>query len=208
MSIKVAIVEDDEGIREGLAAILGGSEGFRCVGAYRTAEEALSALPRLNPDVILMDINLPKMSGIECVQRLKESPSRTQVLMLTVYEDTTSIFDSLAAGASGYLLKRTAPAKLLEAIQEVHRGGSPMSADIARKVVDSFRRMGPSPLEEENLTKREQEILSCLAKGFKYQEIADQLFISIETVRSHLHRIYEKLHVRSRTEAVVKYLRK
>jgi DNA-binding NarL/FixJ family response regulator len=208
MPIRVSIVEDDDGIRESLAVIVAGSEGFRCVSRHRSAEDALRDLPAAKPDVVLMDINLPKMSGINCVRKLKELLPSTQTLMLTVYEDNDSIFDSLAAGASGYLLKRTPPARLLEAIDEVHKGGSPMTTSIARRVVQSFQTMGRSTREEENLTPREEEILSYLAKGYRYKEIADQLFISVETVRSHLHRVYEKLHVRSRTEAVVKFLRK
>src|ERR1041384_1175748 len=208
MPIRVSIVEDDDGIRESLAVIVAGSEGFRCICRHRSAEDALRDLPAAKPDVVLMDINLPKMSGINCVRKLKELLPSTQTLMLTVYEDNDSIFDSLAAGASGYLLKRTPPARLLEAIDEVHKGGSPMTTSIARRVVQSFQTMGRSTREEENLTPREEEILSYLAKGYRYKEIADQLFISVETVRSHLHRVYEKLHVRSRTEAVVKFLRK
>ncbi len=208
MPIKVSIVEDDDGIRESLAVIVAGSEGFRCVSKHRSAEDALRELPAAKPDVVLMDINLPKMSGISCVRKLKELLPSAQTLMLTVYEDNDSIFDSLAAGASGYLLKRTPPAKLLEAIDEVHKGGSPMTTSIARRVVQSFHKMGRSEREEENLTPREEEILSYLSKGYRYKEIADQLFISVETVRSHLHRVYEKLHVRSRTEAVVKFLKK
>ena len=208
MSIKVSIVEDDDGIRESLSVIINGSDGFRCVSKYPNAEDALRDLPRIKPDVVLMDINLPKMSGIHCVRKLKDVCPATQTIMLTVYEDSDSIFDSLSAGANGYLLKRTPPAKLLEAIDEVYRGGSPMTTSIARRVVQSFHQMGRSAREDENLTKREEEVLSYLAKGYRYKEIADQLFISVETVRSHLHRVYEKLHVRSRTEAVVKFLGK
>jgi DNA-binding NarL/FixJ family response regulator len=206
--IRVSIVEDDESIREGLRAIINGSQGFACVSAHASAEDAMAHLPDVQADVVLMDINLPKMSGIQCVRHLKQRQPSAHVLMLTVYEDGDSIFDSLAAGASGYLLKRTPPAKIIEAIQEVHAGGSPMSSGIARKVVQSFHRMGLSQQEGENLTKREEEILALLARGYRYKEIADELFISVETVRSHLHSVYEKLHVRSRTEAVVKYLKK
>lgn len=208
MSISVAIVEDDEGIRESLRILIDGAEGFDCSGAYSSAEEALENIPALKPSVVLMDINLPKMSGIECIILLKNEHPEIQFVMLTVYDDSERIFKSLRAGASGYLLKRTKPGKLLEALEEVHGGGSPMSAEIARKVVQSFQEMGPSQIETENLTKREEEILSLLSKGYKYKEIAESLFISKETVRSHLRNIYEKLHVRSRTEAVVKYLNK
>ena len=165
-------------------------------------------IPREKPDVVLMDINLPDLSGIECVRRLKAEYPDLQIMMLTMYEDSEQVFQALAAGASGYLVKRTPPGQLIEALKEVHQGGSPMSMQIARMVVDSFHHMGPARDETANLTPREEEILSHLAKGLRYKEIADTLFISVETVRSHLRRIYEKLHVRSRTEAVVKYLRK
>jgi DNA-binding NarL/FixJ family response regulator len=160
------------------------------------------------PDVLLMDINLPAMSGIDCVRKLKDIDPSLQVMMVTMYEDSQQVFKALEAGASGYIVKRTPPGKLLEAIREVHQGGSPMTMQIARMVVQSFHQLGNSLDDSSNLTKREQEILSYLAKGLRYKEIADALFISVETVRSHLRRIYEKLHVRSRTEAVLKYLHK
>jgi len=206
MSINVSIVEDDNEIRESLEILINGSEDFRCLNTFKNAESAVIHIPREKPDVVLMDINLPGASGIECVRKLKDLIPDLNVLMLTVYDDSKRIFDSLSAGAKGYLLKRTPPSKILEAIKEVHGGGSPMSSQIARMVVDSFRRMGISKDEKENLTKREEEILALLAKGYKYKEIGDILFIGVETVRSHLRHIYEKLHVRSRTEAVVKYL--
>ncbi len=208
MPIKVAIVEDNEKIREGLAALIDGSEGFQCTAAYETAEEALRHLPAYNPDVVLMDIQLPKMSGIECVARLKEQDGKMQVMMLTVYEDDDKVFKSIVAGATGYILKRTPPAELLEAIRDLHEGGSPMSDQIARKVVKAFQEMGKSSKETENLSEREMEILSYLAKGYQDKEIADHFFLSIKTVRTHLRNIYQKLHVRSRTEAVLIYLRK
>lgn len=208
MTINVAIVEDIDGIRDGLSTLINGSDGFRCVSAHRNAEAALASFTAVKPDVVLMDINLPQMSGIDCVRKLKLVSPTTQIIMHTVYEDSENIFESLQAGASGYLLKRTPPTKLLEAIVEVHAGGSPMSSTIARKVVQTFHRQGQSKSAQENLTAREEEILAELAKGFRYQEIADNLFINVETVRSHIHKIYEKLHVRSRTEAVVKYLRR
>ncbi|MBX2990379.1 MAG: response regulator transcription factor [Bacteroidetes bacterium] len=208
MTIKVAIVEDIDGIRDGLSTLINGSDGFRCVSAHPNAEAALASFSAVKPDVVLMDINLPNMSGIQCVRKLKAISPSTQIIMHTVYEDAENIFESLQAGASGYLLKRTPPAKLLEAIMEVHAGGSPMSSTIARKVVQTFHQQGRSKSEQENLTPREEEILAELAKGFRYKEIADNLFIGVETVRSHIHKIYEKLHVRSRTEAVVKYLQK
>lgn len=207
MPIKVAIVEDDARFRESLAVLINGADGFRCVGAYPNAETALRELPRAWPDVLLMDINLPKMSGIECVQRLKEANRALQVIMVTVYMDSEQIFKSLKAGASGYLIKKTSPAKLLEAIAEVHAGGSPMSNQIARRVVQFFQEVEPNAADEtRNLSKRELEILGYLAKGYQYKEIAETLCISFQTVCAHVRHIYEKLHVRSRTEAVVKFL--
>ena len=205
--ITVAIVEDDQGIRETLVRLLDGTPGFRCVGAFATGEEALQRLPKLNPAVVLVDINLPKMSGIDVVAALKAAETKIQFLVLTVYEDSAKIFQALAAGASGYLLKRVPPAKLLEAIREVREGGSPMSGSIARQVVQSFHRMGAAKKESDNLSPREQEILQLLTDGFLYKEIAEKLNIGRETVRTYIRRIYEKLHVRTRTEAVVKHLR-
>jgi DNA-binding NarL/FixJ family response regulator len=208
MDIKVAIVEDNEKIREGLAMLIDGSAGFHCSETYETAEEALRRLPKYHPDVVLMDIQLPRMSGIECVARLKEEQPDIQFMMLTAYDDDEKVFKSILAGATGYILKRTPPAELLEAIREVHEGGSPMSDQIARKVVQAFREMGKSSKETENLSDREMEILSYLAKGYHDKEIADKFFLSVKTVRTHLRNIYKKLHVRSRTEAVLKYLQK
>ena len=206
MSISVSIVEDSRGTRESLSELLKRSPGLRCVGAYANGEQALRELPGQIPDVVLMDINLPGMSGIECVARLKEKAPKTQVLMLTTYEEGDLIFESLRAGASGYLLKNMPPSELVHAVEQVHAGGSPMSMHIARKVVSHFQRIKRPSSEMEKLTKREQEILALLAKGFLYKEIADQLGISLSTVRAHLHTVYEKLHVQSRTEAVVKFL--
>jgi DNA-binding NarL/FixJ family response regulator len=208
MPIRVAIVEDNDKIREGLGVLIDGSDGFRSVASYRTAEDALQHLPAEKPDVVLMDIHLPKMSGIDCVARLKEHHPELQIMMLTVYEDDEQVFKSLLAGATGYILKRTPPTELLQAIQELHEGGSPMSDQIARKVVQAFQEMGKSSSETENLSDREMEILSYLAKGYHDKEIADQFFLSVKTVRTHLRNIYKKLHVRSRTEAVLKYLHK
>jgi DNA-binding NarL/FixJ family response regulator len=208
MTINVAIVEDIDDIREGLAALINGSEKFRCEAAYANAEAALEQLPELEPDVVLMDIGLPGMSGIECIQRLKAQYPQMQIMMLTIYEDDEKIFDSLKAGASGYILKKTPPAKLLESIQDLHNGGSPMSSQIARKVVQAFQQNHQPVPPAERLSKREQEILAYLAKGHLYKEIAVALHISVETVRTHLRNIYDKLHVRTRTEAVVKYLQK
>jgi len=206
--IRVVIVDDDTEVRDGIAFLINGTEGYRCVGSYGSAEEALERVPRLEVDVVLMDINMPRTSGIECVAKLKQERPALQIMMLTAFEDDEKIFQSLVAGASGYLLKKTPPAKLLDAIDELYHGGSPMSSQIARKVVETFQGGGGSSKETVGLTEREHEILSHLAKGYRYKEIADALFISVETVRTHLRNIYEKLHVRSRTEAVLKYLRK
>ncbi len=207
MPITVSIVEDNEQLRGTLARVLNRAEGFRCVSDYASAEAALEGLPKDKPDVVLMDINLPGMNGVECVRRLNQVLSTTQAVMLTVYEDTENIFNALAAGASGYLLKRTKTPELLEAIREVHRGGSPMTTHIARKVTQSFHKAGPSTQATENLSEREQEVLDCLSQGFLYKEIAEKLGISYETVHTYIRRIYEKLQVRTRTEAVAKFLR-
>ena len=206
--IKVSIVEDSRGTRESLMELLGRVPGLHCVGAHASAEEALKTIPHEQPNVVLMDINLPGMSGIECVGRLKAQMPRTQVLMLTTYEESDQIFDSLRNGASGYLLKNMPPTELVQAVEQVHAGGAPMSMQIARKVVTHFQQIKKSSNEMATLTKREQEILALLAKGFLYKEIADQLGITLSTVRAHLHTVYEKLHVQSRTEAVVKFLSK
>src|SRR5215475_11218946 len=206
--ITVSIVEDNRGTRESLTELLKRAPGLRCLGAYPNGETALRELPAGNPDVVLMDNNLPGMSGIECVARLKQKAPKTQVLMLTTYEEGDLIFESLRAGANGYLLKNMPPGELVQAVEQVHAGGSPMSMHIARKVVSHFQQIKQPSSDMEKLTKREQEILALLAKGFLYKEIADQLGISLSTVRAHLHTVYEKLHVQSRTEAVVKYLGK
>jgi DNA-binding NarL/FixJ family response regulator len=206
MPIKVAIVEDDTGVRQSLEALISGTPGFQCTGSYANAETALRRTSHDWPDVILMDINLPEDSGITCVAKMKALRPKVQVIMFTVHADTNEIFKSLMAGASGYLIKDTPPAQILEAIEDVHRGGSPMSSQIARKVVDYFQRKGRTSEDVETLSNRELEVLTQLAKGHRYKEIADDLSISVLTVRSHLQRIYEKLQVRSRTEAVVKFL--
>jgi len=208
MSIGVSIVEDNDQLRQTLARVIARAEGFHCVDQYESAESALEGLPTAKPDVVLMDINLPGMNGVECVRKLKQTLPQTQVVMLTVYEDTENIFNALAAGASGYMLKRTPRAELLDAIREVQQGGSPMTAHIARKVVQSFQKVGASPQPAENLSQREQEVLDCLSQGFLYKEIADKLGISYETVHTYIRRIYEKLQVRTRTEAVAKFLRR
>jgi len=208
MPITVAIVEDNEQLRGTLARVLNRADGFRCVSNYGSAEEALKDLPQVRPEVVLMDINLPGINGVECVRQLKQVLPQLQVMMLTVYEDTDNIFSALAAGATGYLLKRTKSAELLEAIREVHRGGSPMTTHIARKVTQSFLKSGLSPQPTENLSQREQEVLDCLSQGFLYKEIAEKLGISYETVHTYIRRIYEKLQVRTRTEAVAKFLKR
>ena len=208
MPITVAIVEDNDQLRGTLARVISRAEGFKCVSHYATAEAALSGLLKDDPEVVLMDINLPGINGVECVRQLKQLAPKIQAVMLTVYEDTDNIFNALAAGAAGYLLKRTKSAELLEAIREVQRGGSPMTTHIARKVTQSFQRAGPSSQPTENLSQREQEVLDCLSKGFLYKEIADKLGISYETVHTYIRRIYEKLQVRTRTEAVAKFLQR
>jgi len=208
MPITVSIVEDNEQLRGTLARVISRAEGFRCLSQYGDAESALEGLPKDAPEVVLMDINLPGMNGVECVRRLKQTAPLIQVVMLTVYEDTENIFNALAAGAAGYLLKRTKSAELLEAIREVHRGGSPMTTHIARKVTQSFHRAGLSSQPTENLSEREQEVLDCLSQGFLYKEIAEKLGISYETVHTYIRRIYEKLQVRTRTEAVAKFLKR
>jgi DNA-binding NarL/FixJ family response regulator len=207
-TITVSIVDDEADLREHIAGYLAAAGNISCKSAYASAEEALAHLPQDKPDVILMDINLGEMDGIECVQRLTVIMPEARVLMLTVFEDPDQIFRALAAGASGYLLKRVSPKKLLEAIEEVCAGGSPMSAPIARKVVQSFKTTPARGAESANLSEREHAVLDGLAEGLAYKQIADQLQISIHTVRNYIRRIYEKLHVRSRTEAVAKFLRK
>ncbi len=208
MATTVSIVEDNEQLRGTLARLIDREEGFKCLSQFGTAEAALETLPKEPANVVLMDINLPGINGVECVRKLKQIIPATQVVMLTAYEDTENIFNALAAGASGYLLKRAPRAELLDALREVVRGGSPMTTHIARKVVQSFQKAGPSPQPTENLSPREQEVLDCLSQGFLYKEIAEKLNISYETVHTYIRRIYEKLQVRTRTEAVAKFLRR
>jgi DNA-binding NarL/FixJ family response regulator len=209
MQIKVSIVDDNEEIRTSLAALIRRAPNLKLIGEYPDAETALKEIPAKAPDVVLMDINLPGMNGVECVRQLKAALPKLQVLMLTVYEDSDSLFNSFKAGASGYLLKRTASARLLEAIHEVNTGGSPMTPQIARRMVQFFnvppQSKADSPVAR--LTAGEREFLDQLANGYAYKEIADRMKISIDTVRSYVRTVYEKLHVHSRTEAVVKYLR-
>ncbi len=208
MSIRVGIVEDDRSVRENLALLIDGAPGFSCVGACANAEEALKILSAALPDVVLMDIHLPGQSGIECVARLRRFVPQTQVIMLTVEEDSEQVFESLKAGATGYLLKHVAPEEILEAVAEVHRGGAPMSSHIARKVVTTFRQRAPNGAAGLELTPREEEVLRALATGCRSKEIANRLNISTGTVNTHVRHIYEKLHVRSRAEAVARYVRR
>jgi DNA-binding NarL/FixJ family response regulator len=206
--ISVSIVDDEADLREHIANYLADAAGIRCRSAYASAEEALEHLPQDQPDVVLMDINLGEMDGIECVRRLTAIMPGAQVLMLTVFEDSEKIFRALAAGAKGYLLKRLSPEKLVEAIKEVQEGGSPMSASIARKVVQSFKAADTRGDSSMELSPRERSVLNGLAAGLVYKQIADQLGVSIHTVRNYIRRIYEKLHVCTRTEAVAKFLRR
>lgn len=205
--ITVAIVEDHAELRESWRQIIDSAPEFECLECFPTAEQALREIPLYKPDVVLMDINLPGMSGIECTRLLRQEIPRQQVLILTVYEDSERIFEALEAGASGYLLKRTSPEQLLQAIVEVRNGGSPMTSEVARKVVQSFRKPArTTAAEAAKLTPREEEILKLLAQGYVTKEISDKLGISYYTSQTHLKNIYEKLHVRSKTEAVLKYL--
>jgi DNA-binding NarL/FixJ family response regulator len=203
--IKIAIVEDDRTTREGLEMIINLAGGFRCVCTCMTAEDALSTLPKHNPDVVLMDIQLPKMSGIECVAELKVLLPTVQVIMVTVYEDPDRIFCALRAGACGYLLKRSTPEQILTAIRDVQTGGVPMSSEIARKVIAHFQEQETAAADVEKLSPREREVLDLVVRGLSNKEIVSRLSITIEGVRWHLRNIYEKLHVHSRTEVLVKF---
>lgn len=205
MAISVSIVEDSYKMRESLATLLRRAPGLRFLKSYPNAETAVADIPNEPPDVALIDINLPGMSGIDCVAQLKARLPQMQFLMLTTYEETELIFNSLRAGARGYVLKKMVPTELLPAIEQVHAGGAPMSMQIARKVVDHFNAIGQTVSEVDKLTEREQEVLNLLAKGLLYKEISDKLGISMSTVRTYLQRAYEKLHVTSRTEAAAKF---
>jgi len=202
---RVAIVEDNRTIRESLTEFVQSDPEFRCVCTCTTAEEALKALPKHQPEIVLMDIQLPNMSGIECTAQLKQLLPTAQIIMVTVYEDTDRIFKALRAGACGYLLKRCTPEELISAVREVRQGGAPMSREIARKVIASFTEPITTAAEVEGLSPREREILELLAEGFPNKEIADRLGLTDGTVRWHLRHIYHKLHVRSRTEAALKF---
>jgi DNA-binding NarL/FixJ family response regulator len=204
--ITVCIVEDRIDIREALFSLVDSQPNITCIGTYENAEDALVGIPELQPNVVLMDIDLPKMNGIECIKLLKPKCPRVQFMICTVYDEDEKVFEALRTGANGYILKRSPPARLLEAIVELYHGGSPMSSDIARKIVLSFQQKPEEKIQEEyHITPREQEILQLLSKGLSYQELADKLFISSKTVRKHIFNIYEKLHVNSRMEAVNKY---
>ena len=205
VAIKVSIVEDDPKAREILVDWINRAEGFRCVSNHGSGEEALTSIPEHKSDVVLMDINLPGMNGPECVRRLKPLLPEAQFMMLTVYEDSDHIFQALQAGAAGYLLKQTQRAGLIAALRDVHGGGSPMTANIARKVVRAFHQVTPPQSAVPELSTRENEVLQLLAQGFLYKEIADTLNVAVPTVNTYIRRIYEKLHVRSRTEAVARY---
>jgi len=205
VSIRVAIVEDDRRVRENLALLIDRAPGFSCVAACASAEEALKRLPDVAPEVVLMDIHLPGQSGIECVSRLRRVLTRTHVIMLTVEEDSEQVFESLKAGATGYLVKHVSPEEILEAVAEVQRGGAPMSSHIARRVVTAFRQAVAVANGDLRLSAREEDILRLLAKGHRSKEIADELGIALGTVNTHVRHIYEKLHVRSRAEAVARY---
>jgi DNA-binding NarL/FixJ family response regulator len=211
MAIQVAIVEDDERVRGSLAMLVGGTPGFELIGSYSDAESALEHLPKTAPDVVLMDVKLPKQSGIDCVRKLKPGLVRTQIIILTVYQDEECVFDALSAGAVGFLRKDTPPAEILDAIRDAHQGGSPMSSGIARMVVAHFhptqmKAQGETVRPAVHLSPREEDILQLLVKGYRYKEVAETFSCSINTVREHLRRIYEKLQVTSCREAVVKYL--
>jgi DNA-binding NarL/FixJ family response regulator len=204
MSITIAIVEDLDEVRDGLKNFISLSHDFKVLETFKTAEEAVDGLPLLQPDIVIMDINLPGMNGIECIRQVKDKSPGTQFMMFTVYENDEKVFEALKAGASGYLLKNTGLVQLIESLKELHNGGSPMSANIARKLVTLFRSEQKQAPNLEVLSHRENEILQLLSKGLLYKEIAEQLSISTSTVRQHIHHIYEKLHVQNRTEAINK----
>lgn len=213
MPITLIIVEDLDEVREGLKNFLALNPEFVVLDTFKTAEEALDAIPRLQADIVIMDISLPGMSGIECIRRIGTKIGRTQFMMFTVYENDEKVFEALQAGASGYLLKNTGLVNIIEALKELYEGGSPMSSNIARKLVRAFRQKATEAAENSTpdtatLSSRENEILQLLARGLLYKEIADQLGISTSTVRQHIHRIYEKLHVQNRTEAINKAFRR
>jgi DNA-binding NarL/FixJ family response regulator len=202
--ISVSIVEDMPDVRQKVKHIIEDSEEFVCLSTYANAENALDELPKLKPEIVLMDINLPGMSGIECIRNVKKKCPEMQFMMFTIYENSEQVYDALAAGANGYLLKKTAAEKILEALKELHEGGAPMSTHIARKVISFFQKEN-NKANDNSLSNREKQVLALLSKGFLYKEIGDQLFISTGTVRQHIHKIYEKLHVQNRMEAINKF---
>jgi DNA-binding NarL/FixJ family response regulator len=204
--ISMSVVEDMDEVRQKIKRIIDESEEFICLSTYGNAEKALEELPRLSPDIVLMDINLPGMSGIECIKEVKKKCPQIQFMMFTIYENSEQVYEALAAGANGYLLKQTPPEEILRALKELYEGGAPMSTHIARKVVSFFQKENKNnPEHSADLSKREKQVLELLSKGFLYKEISDQLFISTGTVRQHIHNIYEKLHVQNRTEAINKF---
>lgn len=207
--LKVVVVEDNDSIREGLKILIDGTEGYSCIDTFSDCESMLKKIVKLKPDVLLMDLGLPGIGGVEGIKKVKALIPGLTILVLTVYEENDLIFDALCAGASGYLVKKTPPSKLLEAIKDAYEGGAPMSSHIARKVIDFFQTKKPVPAPKSvyTLTPREKEILSGLVEGHNFKHIADSLFISIETVRFHFRNIYKKLHVHSQSEAVAKAIR-
>lgn len=202
-SIEVALIEDKDDIREAIRALINGSYGFKCIHTYSNGFDAIKELPELAPDVVMVDINMPEMTGIECVKKLKALMPGTQFMMETVYEDDENIFNALRAGATGYILKKTSAVKMLEAITELHNGGSPMSAEVARRVVSSLQENNKNNAEN-ILTEREKEVLKLLSKGFIYKEIASEMNVEYETVKKHIQNIYAKLHVQNKVEAINK----
>jgi len=208
MPISVAIIEDLEEIREGLKNYIEPDKELEVVCTVASAEEAIIVLPHLQPDIAIVDINLPDMNGIKCIKAIKDDCPATQFMMFTIYENDEKIFEALQAGASGYLLKNTGPTQILEAIKELHNGGFPMSPNIARKVVNIFREKKDNSVHSNLLGHRENEVLELLARGLLYKEIADHLSLAVGTVRQHIHNIYEKLHVQNRTEALNKVSKK
>lgn len=204
-AIAVSIVEDQEDIRRGMQHIFNSTPGFSCLSVYEHAEDALQYLPNVNPDIVIMDINLPGMSGIECIAKIKKQCPNIQFMMFTIYESSEYVLEALAAGASGYLLKNTTPGKMVEAVRELYAGGSPMNSHIARKLVAAYQLSTALPAKNHfNISEREQEVLNLLSKGLLYKEIGQQLGISTGTVKQHIHNIYDKLHVQNRTEALNK----
>jgi DNA-binding NarL/FixJ family response regulator len=202
--ISVSIVEDMPDVRQKVKHIIDDSEEFVCLSTYANAESAVDELPKLRPDIVLMDINLPGMSGIECIKKIKKKCPEMQFMMFTIYENSEQVYEALAAGASGYLLKKTPSEKILEALKELHEGGAPMSTHIARKVISFFQKENKTN-DNSQLSNREKQVLALLSKGFLYKEISNQLFISTGTVRQHIHKIYDKLHVQNRMEAINKF---